>query len=98
MTLGCLTPTPNQIYPERMRIFPYGNSKEYLVLWKQVLNNSLDVLRKGRTSTPRKDRVTGNRCTLHLKRLEMWTKYILKTLDIRQGRRTVTPREGKQIR
>lgn len=57
MTLGCLTPTPNQIYPERMRIFPYGNSKEYLVLWKQVLNNSLDVLRKGRTSTPRKDRV-----------------------------------------
>lgn len=84
----------NQIHPERMNIFPYGNSKEYLILWKQLLNNSSDVLRKGRTSTSRKDGVRGTRYTLvpvTTKNLDKIYKVtVCKTLDIRQGR-TVIP-------
>lgn len=60
ITFGC---SPNQIHSERMKIFSYGNSKEYLILWKQLLNNASDVLRKGRTSTSRKDGVREIRCT-----------------------------------
>lgn len=88
MILGC--PPQNQINPERMKIFLCGNSKGCLILWEQLLNDSLDVSRKGRTATSRKDGGRGTRCTLHPKQLKIRIKYIFETLNIRQAG-TVTP-------
>ena len=73
-----------------MKIFPYGNSKEYLILWKQLRNNSSNVFRKGSTSTPREDGVAGTRCTLAPETSTILDKrektMVFKTSDIGQGR------------
>lgn len=81
MILGCL-PKSNPPWKNE-DFFPYGNAKEYLILWKQLLSNSLNLFRKGRTSTSRKNGVTGTRYNLHLQQLKLWTKHIFKTLDPR---------------